>query len=527
MRMISLKVWVLSLAIYCGFAVAAEPSPKGLYIIFDASGSMWQKLPDGEFRIDAARRVLAGLAAGEYQGLDVAFRAYGHRRKGDCRDSELMVPFSEPETALPKLKELMTHLEPTGMTPITYSLIAALEDFGGREGEIVLISDGEETCDADPCELVRAWREKEIRIRVHVVGLGLDDKSRAAMKCISDAAGTAYRDADSAAELAEGLGQIQRTASAPALLILGRTATGKEMSVNGEVTGVGKEALPVASHLRNALKPGKYSLSAGVKTKNGTIYRPVTQMVEVAERGDTRVDLTVVEPPSVTAHFGEGDAVVSGSPVHAYMSGKKAFELLPGVRAYIDEGSYEFRAKPNVDNDLKISETFAAGEHKDITFQMAKTVLVKVRVVASGTRSWFRENCELWQEGKKRYSVHVMNGARVEPGTYEIRLPNELTPFAKPDLVVTDEKEQQIEVIVPVGHLTVVYQRADGARDKDDRCFVGRGEKGSGVFKQSGEKIPLTAGKYNVTGWAQKGKYDPVAVEIAEGQDREVVLRAK
>ena len=56
---------------------------------------------------------------------------------------------------------------------------------GERPGEIILISDGIETCDEDPCELVRSWAEKDIAIKVHVVGLGLDEKERTAMQCIA------------------------------------------------------------------------------------------------------------------------------------------------------------------------------------------------------------------------------------------------------------------------------------------------------------------------------------------------------
>lgn len=528
MRMRLLCACVFLLGACAGLSEAAGTAArKGLYIIFDASGSMWQKLPDGQFRIDAARAVLAGLAAGEYQGFEVAFRAYGHRRKGDCRDSELMIPFTPPESALPKLKELVKQIEPTGMTPIHHSLNEALRDFGDREGEIILISDGEETCDTDPCELVRAWREKNVKISVHVVGLGLDEKSRAAMKCISDAAGTEYKDAASAKELGEGLGQIQRTASAPALRIYARTADGREMEVDGTVAGADRKAIPVASHARNVLTPGRYTLTAGVKTRNGTIYMPVTQAVDVAEHGDSRVSLVVVEPPSVLARSSDGDAGFDGSPIHAYQDGKKAFDLRPEGRVYLDEGAYEFRSKPNADNDLVVRETFAAGDHKEITFKLTTTVLVKVKLVTSGSGTWLRENCELWQEGKRRYAVHVANGARVTPGTYELRLDDELTPFTKSGLVITGEKEQQLELTVPVGHLTVIYQKADGTRDKDDRCFVGRGSKGGGIYRLSGEKIPLAAGNYNVTGWARKGSYDPVVIDIAEGQDREVVLRAK
>ncbi len=100
-------------------AATYSQEPRGIYIIFDGSGSMRGRLPDSTHKITATRQVLTGFAAGDFPGSEVALRAYGHRTKGDCKDSELMIPF----------------------------------------GEIILITGGIETCGEDPSDLVRAWRE--------------------------------------------------------------------------------------------------------------------------------------------------------------------------------------------------------------------------------------------------------------------------------------------------------------------------------------------------------------------------------
>jgi hypothetical protein len=174
---------------------------------------MWGELPDKSRKVETAKKVLKEYVAGDFEGYELAFRVYGHRKKGDCLDSELLIPFGEPDQVISELTQSIDSIKPLGKTPITYSLQEALKDFGDRQGEIILISDGIETCDADPCELVREWREKDVKIKVHVVGLGLDEKSKAAMQCISDAAGTEYHDASSASELSEGLTKIKEEAA--------------------------------------------------------------------------------------------------------------------------------------------------------------------------------------------------------------------------------------------------------------------------------------------------------------------------
>ena len=191
---------------------AVAQDKDAIYIIFDASGSMWGELPDKSRKVTVAKEVLEDFVGGDFEGYDLALRAYGHRRNADCRDSELVVPFGPPEQVVGQVQAFAKDLNPLGKTPISYSLRQALADFGDRSGEIILISDGIETCDEDPCALIREWREKDIQIKVHVVGLGLDEKAKSAMQCIAEAAGTEYRDAESATTLAEGLARIQEEA---------------------------------------------------------------------------------------------------------------------------------------------------------------------------------------------------------------------------------------------------------------------------------------------------------------------------
>ncbi len=504
-----------------------DSPPDVIYIIFDASGSMWQKLSDGSFKIETAKKVLQEFVSGDFSGYELAFRSYGHRRKGDCRDSELVVPFGKPRQVVSQLQAFMKEVNPTGKTPIHYSLQQALKDFGDRSGEIILISDGEETCDSDPCELVKSWQEKNVKIRVHVVGFGLDEKSKTAMNCISEAAGTEYHDANSAAELADGLKKIQKQAAMGALKIVGVDASGKQLVVKGKLYQNEKEIYEVGSHRRNVGESGEYDLLVGVETRNGNLYKPVSQKVKIPETGETIVKVEVAVPPTVKAKFEDGGKKQRGSLVYAFQNGKEVFKFRHIDEVFLDQGSYEFRTKPNRENELSVTESFVAGDHKEIVFKMIHTVNAKFKMVASGSGIWFRENYELWQNGERKYKVHARNGARVLPGTYDLHLPNTLTPYIKPGLLITDEEVQNFEVTVPVGHVTVIYQKADGTPDKADRCFIGRGPTKKGVYKNSGEKLPLTPGTYNVIGWRHKGTYEKQVFEIKEGEDIEVILKAK
>ncbi len=504
---------------------SAQTQPDGIYVIFDASGSMWQKLPDQSFKIETAKQVLQEFFKRDFKDYELAFRAYGHRTKGDCQDSELITSFSPADKALPKLEEFMKSVNPKGKTPIHLSLTQALTDFGTRAGEIILISDGIETCDADPCELVRMWQEKNVNIRVHVVGLGLDEKSKQAMRCISEAAGTEYYDAGSADELAAGLQKIQKKAVASVLKIVGLDSGGESRVVHGSLWRDGKKLYEVGSHRRNVVEAGKYTLSIGIQTRNMQIYKPVNVEVDIPEGSERRVEVTVATPPRIRATFLDGETAQRGALIHAYQNGKKVFKFRAQDEIYVDEGTYEFRSQPNKQNKLTVTETLGAGDDKEIIFRMVHTVHAKFKLVASGSGIWFRQNYELWRNGEKKHGVHVNNGVRVLPGQYDLRLPDNLTPHEIPGITITEEAKQTFEFTVPTGHVTFIYEQADGTRDQDKRCFVGRAGSRSTHFRMSGKKFPLTPGSYYVKGW--RGEYDDVSFEVAEGEEKNIVIRAK
>ncbi|GAB5535217.1 MAG: hypothetical protein Rubg2KO_14660 [Rubricoccaceae bacterium] len=507
---------------------------EAIYIIMDGSGSMWGELPDASRKVTVAKTVLRDFVAQDFGAAELALRAYGHRREGDCRDSELVVPFGSADAVVPQVETFAESLNPLGKTPIAYSLRQALVDMDGRQGEIILITDGNETCDDDPCALVRSWREQDIAINVHVVGLGIEEKERGALQCIAEAAGTTYRDASSADELAEDLAQIRREAvtgtgggealssGSAAFRVRGVDAEGTEHRVEGHLMQNGQERFPIDSDSRHVVEAGRYDLVVGVRTKNGTLYRPVTQPVTTSRTEDTFVEVEVPVPPSVDAVFTEEGQERRGALITAYQDGAQAFTFRPTDTVYLDEGTYTFRAQLNQDNELAVTESFEAREHKTIRFEAVSTVDVRFSMYATTRETRYRGNYELWQDGEKRYSVHTSNGKDIRPGTYDVHLVNDLTPHIERGVVVPPGPEKQhIQIIVPSGFVTFIYQRADGSRDEDRRVFVGRGQT-RGRVKQSGVHHPLLPGTYNAIGFP--GTYAPLSFEVAAGTDREIII---
>jgi len=188
-------------------------------LIVDDSGSMAQHVTGGR-KIDVAKQVLPGLIQNLPADAQIAVRTYGRQhpaRERDCADLELMTAFgaNTSERILPGVNGL----KPNGMTPIAASLQAAAKDFAGKESQnniIVLLTDGEEDCNGDPCAASKAVHDAGIHLQVNVIGFHVTDKERPQLQCIANAGGGKYYDAANASELKLAASEVEERIVAPA-----------------------------------------------------------------------------------------------------------------------------------------------------------------------------------------------------------------------------------------------------------------------------------------------------------------------
>lgn len=175
-----------------------------ILFILDASNSMNAKWDGDSTRIQAAKVLLAQTIDG-LQGvpnLEVALRVYGHQSPvtatyQDCQDTKLEVPFAENTTNIPKIKNRILSIQAKGTTPIARSLEAAAADFPDTltKNYIILITDGLEACDNDPCVIAKKLRDKGVKVTPFVIGLGMDLSYLDKFNCIGQYADAETKDA--------------------------------------------------------------------------------------------------------------------------------------------------------------------------------------------------------------------------------------------------------------------------------------------------------------------------------------------
>lgn len=186
---------------------ALAETSKNVALILDASGSMNGKLGNGEKKIIAAKTAVRELVGRIPGSINLSFRAYGHqshRSKKNCRDTQLLVPFGAAAQVSNTIVDRSEALNARGYTPITYVLGLAADDLKPLSGAktIILVSDGKETCEGDPCLLAKKLADADADLVIHTVGFGVDAPAKRQLQCIAKFGRGTYREADSTPDLA-------------------------------------------------------------------------------------------------------------------------------------------------------------------------------------------------------------------------------------------------------------------------------------------------------------------------------------
>jgi Ca-activated chloride channel family protein len=186
-----------------GLALPAVAAERAI-IVLDGSGSMWAQI-DGKARITIARETLHEVLATPPDDLELGFMTYGHREKGNCDDIEMLV---EPATGTgPAIAAAADNINPKGMTPISDAVRLAAEDlrFTEQKATVILITDGLETCEVDPCALASDLESQGIDFTTHVLGFGLSDEEGQQVACLAENTGGKYLSANDGDALVEAL----------------------------------------------------------------------------------------------------------------------------------------------------------------------------------------------------------------------------------------------------------------------------------------------------------------------------------
>jgi len=193
-------------------ASALVQAEESTILVLDASGSMWGQL-DGKTKIDITRGALKTLLADWPRDRQVGLVVYGHRSKGDCADIETLIPVGPLDAG--RMSKTVDAVTPKGMTPLSAAVKQAAEALKYTENKatVILLSDGKETCDLDPCALGAELEQLGVDFTAHVIGFDVTKaEDQAGLRCLAENTGGRFIAAANAGELHQAL---EATAKAP------------------------------------------------------------------------------------------------------------------------------------------------------------------------------------------------------------------------------------------------------------------------------------------------------------------------
>ncbi|MEO1188154.1 MAG: vWA domain-containing protein, partial [Pseudomonadota bacterium] len=187
-------------------AQPAQAEEQDVILVLDGSGSMWGQI-EGEAKITIARSVVGQIIDELPADQRLGLVAYGHNREGDCSDIEQVVEIGTDRDAV---RSAVNGINPKGKTPLSASVQFAAEQlaYTERKATVVLVSDGRETCDLDPCAVGSALEQAGIDFTAHVIGFDVVEQAdQEQLQCLADNTGGSYLNASSAEELSTALEQ--------------------------------------------------------------------------------------------------------------------------------------------------------------------------------------------------------------------------------------------------------------------------------------------------------------------------------
>ena len=166
-----------------------RPKVTRILFLLDASGSMMAPW-EGQPRWVVAKRMLSKMvdSLNAYPNLELGLRVYGHQypnTEKNCEDSKLEVPFA-PRNAK-AIKVRLATLKAQGNTPITYSLEQSAKDFPTDKSSrnvLLLITDGLESCNRDPCAASIALQRKRVFLKPFIIGIGAERDFGRQLECL-------------------------------------------------------------------------------------------------------------------------------------------------------------------------------------------------------------------------------------------------------------------------------------------------------------------------------------------------------
>lgn len=343
----------------------AAPETRPVMIVFDGSGSMWGPFAqEKQTKLAAAREAVGAALARLPAATPVGLASFGHRRRADCSDAEVMLP-PQPDSR-ERITGLLDKLNPKGRGPVTLALRQAAGALSVPDASILLIHDDADNCQQDACAAAQELRAAMPKLTVHVIGLGIAAQDVPRTACVAEATGGKSFNVETVAQLTDAVGAALQLASQspaaaapappppadtgpPALWLTARLADKGPVETQPVRWTVWREGAPDAplfsAFAVNPMLPlagGRYVAEA----RDGAVT--VRRTIDVAAQGPTRAEL-LLDAGILEVRPQKAATAVADTTVTVLATGRDAGKVVTVLagdapRVALPPGTYTVRA---------------------------------------------------------------------------------------------------------------------------------------------------------------------------------------
>ncbi|MGH6825044.1 hypothetical protein [Methyloceanibacter sp.] len=182
-------------------------------ILLDGSISMWARL-GGQSKVTIVRSTLTQAFTDYENRIAFGLVAFGHRGGGACTEAELLAKPGELSAKSPGKLSFGAGFKPKSTKPVAAALVEAAKQTPATGLDVVLITDGPDTCKANVCATVKSLKQAAPGLRIHVIGF--DPKAKQTVKglvCVAKTTGGQFLTAANANDLKQDLTAVLDAAS--------------------------------------------------------------------------------------------------------------------------------------------------------------------------------------------------------------------------------------------------------------------------------------------------------------------------
>jgi Ca-activated chloride channel homolog len=159
--------------------------------------------------MDLAKESIRNFLKSTASNVSVGIMVYGNKgsnaasAKGvSCASAEVIAPLGSVTSS--SIDGYLNQIQPVGWTPIGLAIQRGKNAFTGKEGQknqMIIVTDGAETCSTNPAGAASEVRASPFQIRVDVIGFAVTTADQASLQAISTNGGGLFSVAANADQL--------------------------------------------------------------------------------------------------------------------------------------------------------------------------------------------------------------------------------------------------------------------------------------------------------------------------------------